>query len=143
MAHEGSSESELLPLTAGEFGPVGAEHRVEAIRQRIDEVGGGRPLERRGCRVMIPETGKVADADVLVGDDLEAGEVLEAGRHPRPPLLDGDVAEVDAVDGDASGGRVVEPAQQLHQRRLAGAVHADQSDRRARRQEQVDTGEDR
>ena len=40
------------------------------------------------------------------------------------PRLDGRAAQVDAVDGDAPGGRLVEAAEQLDQGGLAGAVLA-------------------
>jgi hypothetical protein len=50
----------------------------------------------------------------------------------------GEVAEVDAVAGDAAVLRVVEPAQQLDQRALAGAVQADEGGGRAGRDEQVE-----
>ena len=46
-----------------------------------------------------------------------------------------------AVDGDPPRRRVVEAAQQLDERRLAGAVLADEGDDRARRQREVDVVE--
>ena len=46
--------------------------------------------------------------------------------------------EVVAVDGDPPVGRLVEAAEQLDERRLAGAVLADERDGRARRQVEVD-----
>ena len=52
-----------------------------------------------------------------------------------------DVAQVDAVDLDRAGLRVVEPAQQLGQRRLAGAVHTDDRHRGAGRDRQVEAVE--
>ena len=42
-----------------------------------------------------------------------------------------ELAQVDAVDLDRARLRVVEPAQQLGERRLAGAVLADDGERRA------------
>ena len=54
-----------------------------------------------------------------------------------------DVAEVGAVGGDRAAGRVVEAAQELGQRRLAGAVLADDGQRGAGRDREVETGEHR
>ena len=51
----------------------------------------------------------------------------------RRSSADVQLAQVDAVPQDRAAGRVVEPAQQLHQRALAGAVEPDQRDRLRRR----------
>ena len=70
----------------------------------------------------------LADADVLVEAHVVAHEVLEdhADRpaHRRQVV----VAQVDAVEQDAPLGRIVEPRQQLGERRLARAVLADERD---------------
>ena len=49
----------------------------------------------------------------------------------RAPRREIELAQVDAVDLDRAGLRVVQPAQQLGERRLAGAVLADDGERRA------------
>ena len=70
----------------------------------------------------------VADADVLAGRDLIGGVVLE--HHPElTAQLDRVVLpHVAAVDEDLPFIGVVEATQQLHHRRLAGAVASDQGD---------------
>ena len=65
-------------------------------------------------------------------------EVLEPGRRPRAPRLDVDRREVDTVDEDPPPGRRVEPVQQLHDRRLARTVLADERDDGARGQVEGD-----
>ena len=68
----------------------------------------------------------------VVGErQLEACEVLEDGGDPRAPRLDVQLAQVDAVRLDGAFLRLVQPAQQLGQGRLAGAVLADDGQRRA------------
>ncbi len=54
----------------------------------------------------------------------------------------GDVPEVDAVDQDPAVARVVEPREQLGDRRLAGARVADQGDRGPRRDVEVEVVQD-
>jgi hypothetical protein len=61
--------------------------------------------------------------------EFVAHEVLEDRADPTAQLGYRQVAEVDAVPADLPSGRVVEPAQQLDQRALPGAVLADQRDR--------------
>src|SRR5439155_17929484 len=71
----------------------------------------------------------------------EADEVLEDGRHARAPAGEVDVAQVDAVDFDGAAARVVQAAQQLGQRGLARPVLADDGERRARGDGQLDAVE--
>ena len=66
--------------------------------------------------------------------EVVAHEVLEDDAHAAAQLLEVVFAEVVAVEQDAALVRVVEPGQQLHQRRLAGAVLADQRHHLARLQ---------
>ena len=53
-----------------------------------------------------------------------------------------DVAKVAAIQQDAAGSRVIKAGDQVSQRRLAGTAAADQSDRLARFDVQVDAAED-
>ena len=62
---------------------------------------------------------------------------------PRPPGVEVELAQVDAVDLDRAGLRVVEPAEQLGERGLAGAVLADDGQRRAGGDRQVEALEHR
>ena len=54
-----------------------------------------------------------------------------------------ELAQIDAVDLDRARLRVVEPAQQLGERRLAGAVLPDDRERRAGRNREVEAVEHR
>ena len=77
---------------------------------------------------------QVRGADGLDRQELQPSEVLEPGRDPGPPGVGRDLVQRCAVDQDPSLGGVVEPGQELHQRRLARPVVADERDRRAGRQ---------
>ena len=79
-----------------------------------------------------------AGRDVVAQRQLEAHEVLEHGGDAAPPVVEVEPAQVDAVDLDRAAGRVVQPAQQLGQRRLAGAVLADDGQRPPGRDREVE-----
>src|SRR5689334_19903340 len=70
-----------------------------------------------------------ADHDVAPdGHAAEQGEVLEGAadaerRHAMPRLLQ----KLGTVEGDAAGFRLIEAAQAIEQRRLAGTVRTDQA----------------
>src|SRR5262249_59758870 len=74
---------------------------------------------------------------------LEWDEVLEDRRQPRSPGVEVELAEIDAVDLDGAGLRVIKPAEQLRQGRLAGAVLTDDGQRRAGGDGQVEALEHR
>ena len=80
---------------------------------------------------------------VVAQRQLESNEVLEDRRHPRPPAIEVELAQIDAVDLDGAGLGVVEPAEQLGQRRLAGAVLADDRQRRPGGDRQIEAVEHR
>src|SRR5262249_33257613 len=75
--------------------------------------------------------------DVVAQRELEANEVLEHRRHARPPHRDVERAEIDAVDLDRARLGVVEPAEELSERGLTRAVLADDGQRAAGRDLQV------
>jgi hypothetical protein len=74
---------------------------------------------------------------------LEADEVLEHGGDATAPVVDGELAQIDAVDLDAARLRVVEAAQQLGEGGLARAVLADDGQRRPGRNGEVEVHEHR
>ena len=69
---------------------------------------------------------------VLAQRELVAHEVLEDGCDARPPDGQIEVAQIHAVHADRARCRVVQPAQQLDECRLARAVLADDGERRTR-----------
>src|SRR5262249_60367763 len=89
-------------------------------------------IERRepGCACRLegrtdPGIGRARRGHVVAQRKLEAGEVLEDGRQPSAPGTQVELAQIDAVELDRSGLRVVEAAEELRERRLARAVLPD------------------
>ena len=70
----------------------------------------------------------MAHADVLPHRHLVAHEVLEDDAHFAMQVLDGVLAQIDAVEQDLAFGGVVEARDQLDHGGLALAVFADQGD---------------
>lgn len=106
---------------------------VEAVRKVGGKMPGGRAVQGGGHPDRGVQQGQRADADGLASEELELGEVLEAGRQRLPPGLDLEAAQVDGVDQDGPLGRLVEADQELGQSGLAGTVLADDGYRRAGR----------
>src|SRR5581483_3397932 len=112
--------------------------RVEAVRQPGDHVVGAAARNGRVERRRLVDAVEVAQADRLAGEQLEPEEVLERTGETAAPLDGRDTRQVGAVDGDRPAGGFVEPAQQLHQRRLTGAVLTHDRHHGARGQLEVD-----
>ena len=112
-------EGDPLPLTPRQVGAARVALRQDGVE--VGEVVGTGTGQRSGDVVV----GAAPGGDVLAERQLEADEVLEHRRHALTPAGEVEPAQVDAVDLDGAADRVVEPAQQLGQRRLAGAVLAD------------------
>ena len=91
---------------------------------------------------MIDVVGRAARRDVVRGGCARSARSPGTPRCTRARHASGSsVAQVDAVDLDAALLRVVEPAQQLGERGLARAVHADDRHRGAGRDREVEAVE--
>ena len=119
-------DGQPLPLAAGEPVAAVADDRVEAVGQRPDQAGDLRRLERGpdvavvGVRPGVEQVGpdRVVEHVRVLGD--VADDVLER--------LQGHVADVVPADPDGAGPDVVEPRDQVGDRRLARARRADERD---------------
>src|SRR5207244_808240 len=81
--------------------------------------------------------------DVVAQRQLEPREILKDRGHAIAPGANRELAEVDAVDFDRARLRIVQAAQQLGERRLAGAVLPDDGERRAGGNREVEAIEHR
>src|SRR3954471_12504050 len=101
---------------------------------------------RLECSIVVPwrlieilaRTVDLADGDILVEAHVVAHEILEDhadGAADRGEIV---VAKIAAVEEDPALGRIVQPTQELHERRLPGAVQSDEGDALARPQLEVD-----
>ena len=130
-------ERDALPLPAGEVGAARIAAREHGLE--VGEVRGAGGGQRRADRVV----GRAGGRDVVAQRQLEADEVLEHRGDARAPGSRVERAQIDAVDLDRAGLRVVEPAQQLGERGLAGAVLTHDRQRRAGGDRQVEAVEHR
>ena len=117
-------------------GQVGPSCVSRPDGRRDDDVVGAGALDGRDDGRLVVQARHVAEADGLARAELEAEEVLERAGQARPPLVGGHAGERRVVDEDRARRRLVHLRQQLDQRRLAGAVLADDGDDRAGRQRQ-------
>ena len=87
--------------------------------------------------------GRTGRRDVVAQRKLEADEVLEDRGDARPPRLDVELAQVGAIDFDCTLLRIVQTAEQLGDRRLAGAVLSDDRQRRSGGNGEIEIGQHR
>ena len=115
-----------LPLALGEVGPVGGQHGLIALGQVGDEVVGvgnlGRPdaVLVRGLQPPV--------ADVLHHRAGEEVGILQDGAERAAEVVLPDLADVDAVVGDAAALDVVEAVDEVGDGGLAGAGGAHEGD---------------
>src|SRR4051794_11444525 len=80
----------------------------------------------------------LADGDIFVEAHVVAHEILEDHADGATDGRQIVVAEVTAVEKDAPLARIVQPTQELHERRLPGAIQPDERHALARSQLEVD-----
>ena len=128
-----------LPLAARQRVPPLAHHGVVAVLELADEVVGVRRPRRRD-RLLQRRLGQPV-ADVLQDRAVEQVRVLE--HHPHlPPVVAGlQQPHVHAVDADRAARDVVEPRDQVRDRRLAAPRRAHQADQLTRRDIEAHTAQ--
>ena len=93
----------------------------------------GSASRRRPCNSLgIVKLRQPSESYILSDTDLVPGEVLEHRTDPAIPVGQCDLFQIDAIDYDATGRRLVEAHQYLGERRLAGSVLAYKGDSLAR-----------
>src|SRR5215467_9182409 len=99
VTEEGARDGDALALAAGETHAALAHHRLIALGEARDEllgVGGARRrLELGGSRF------RLAHAQVVLHGALEEIGVLAHHRDETAELIEGEIADVAAADGDA------------------------------------------
>ena len=145
VAHEAARQRELLPLAERDLdaaGPRRAELGLEAGGQsRHDVVGPGRPDGGDDGRLVV-DARHVADARRCGGRGTRTGRSPGTRRRAAAPVVRAACGQSGApstrMRPDVGSYSLHE---QLHERRLAGAVLADDGDDRAGRQREVDVVE--
>ena len=134
-------DGEQLLLARRDVAGLGVELGLVPLGQRVDEpvdVGGPSRLEDLllgGVRTRV--------RDVLPDRALEQPGVLQHHADPRPQVVPRHVGDVDAVQGDPAGVQLVEPHDEVHQRRLARPGRTDDGDGLARLDAQVEALDER
>lgn len=139
VAQHDPRDREALPLAAREAIAALADERLVAVRQTADQLvdlgGAG------GCAQLLVGRVRPREAQVLGHGRVQEVRLL---RHHADQLragLGAQVAQVVAVDEHAARRRVVQPCDEVAERRLAGSGRADDGQGRSRRHRQVDAGE--
>jgi hypothetical protein len=134
------SQGDALALAARQGQAALADDRVVAVGQEADEPVG---LRRGGDRDdLLVARAWTAVGDVGADRVREQEHLFEHDGDLAAQRGELDVAHVDAVDRHPAGRSVVEPRQQHRRRRLAGTARADQRDRLAGADRQVEVVED-
>src|SRR5262249_48662660 len=106
VTEEGASDGDALALAAGETHAALTHHRLVALGEARDEllgVGGTRRrLELAGRRFRLAHT------QVVLHGAVEEIGVLTHDRDETAELIEGEIADVAATDGDAPAVGIVE-----------------------------------
>ncbi len=129
-----------MALAARESESPLADDRVVALRERLDELVclggacGGLYLVSRRVRAAVGDVGRhrVGEEEALLEDDPD----------PAPERLEGEPADVVAVDANRTGAGVVEARHEHGGRRLPAPGRADEGDRLAGLDAEIEAGED-
>ena len=125
----GACERETLALAAGQAHALLADHRVNPLREGVDERGLG-DLQRLG-ELLITTFGP-PEHHVVAHRRREQRRVLEGHGDVTAQVEPGQVANVDAVEADGPAGHVVEPGREGRERGLAASREPHERHRLAR-----------
>ena len=126
IADDGAGNGDALALAARERIAAFADRGVVLLRQAHD-VAVDFGLARRLHDLLVARA-FLAEPDVFPDRHVEQHVLLEHYRHAPAQRFAGDLADIDAVDGDAPFIGHVETQDQIEQCALAGAAGADDRD---------------
>ncbi len=101
---------------------------LEAGGKVLDDVGRTRTFDRTGNRWRIIPARQVTNTDAVLHPEFESAKVLKSTRDARSPLVRRHPSQLGAIDQNSAGCRLVQPAQELDQRRLPSAILAHDRD---------------
>ncbi len=140
-ADQRARDGDPLPLPAGEVRAALVDRGVEPLGHGPDEIGGLR--DRQGVPQLLVGGVGPADAQVAAHGAAEEEGPLGHQPDPRPEVVAGQRADVDAVDEDRARGHVEKPRHQRHQRGLARSGRPHDRRRLARRRQEGDASQHR
>src|SRR5919205_505517 len=141
VAQDRPRDRDALLLAAREPVAALADHGVVAVGQRGDERVDLRRA-RRGLELLVARVG-LGEAQVVADRRVEQVRLLRDEADRPGQGAEGEVAHVDPVDRHAPGGRVVQPGDEIAERRLARAGLPHHRHARAGRDREVDAVERR
>src|SRR5581483_109223 len=98
IAEDRARDGKPLALAAGEVGAAFADQRCKALRELVDELLQSRQL--RGARDLLHGRIAPAEGDVLRDRPVENVRLLRHVADLLAPLLQRQIAQVDAVGAD-------------------------------------------
>src|SRR5207244_11769647 len=123
-------EGQELTLAGAQGGAALVDLGVVSARKAADEFIGPH-LPRRHQHALAIDL-RILQIDIVPDVPREQKYVLLDVADPAPQLLHVHLPDILAVPGDSPSGNVVETAEQMHQRGLAGPGRAHDGDRLAR-----------
>ncbi len=118
-----------------------ADVRVEPARQRVDPVEDTRPAQRLAQLFVVGA--RTGDAQVLADARREEVRILAREQDRPADVFLAVLAHVPSVQENAPPVGVAEAHEAVRERRLPRAARADEGDRAARRERELDPVEDR
>ena len=141
VGQDRAGDRDPLPLAAGEREAALSDHRLVALGQQLDELLGagelGRPRD-----LVVAGVGR-REPDVAAHGVPEEERVLEHDADTAPQIVQAQLAYVDVADRHPSAVRVVEAREQGGGGRLARTGGADERQRRACRDLEIEAVEHR
>ena len=104
-------------LSSDAAGPGGAELRLQPRDELLDDVAGARTIDRGRTAGMSSSRGKSPSPTVCGRLEFEPKEILKRPGNARPPRFRRHPRQLRAIDEYSTPGRLIHPAQQLHERR--------------------------
>ena len=117
VGEQGAGEGEPLPLSSGQGEAIGSDDGVPAVGERLDPRQESGPV--RGRRQLAVGGAGTGEPEVLPDRGVQQVGLLADHAHDRGEVGQAQVADVDAVDADGAGRRVMEAGDQRGQGRLA------------------------
>ena len=127
VGDNGAGKSTLVKLISGVHQPTAGSIAIDGQPVSFADASAAR---RRGIEVVYQDLA-LADSqpvfmNMFLGRELVQGPLRRLDKKRMAGCAGVGEADRLAVDGDAAGGRLMHAGDQLHQRRLAGAIVADQ-----------------
>ncbi len=136
LGDQGARDRDALALAAAEREPALADHRVESLRQLLEQLGKTGALG--GVHDLLIARVRAGVGNVLAEAGREQEGIVGNHGHLATQRRGIDVAHVHAVHQHGALVHVVQARDQHHERRLAGAGGADDRDRAAGLHVEVD-----